>query len=114
MYNPLNMDFLEMEEKNDREIIFDVFDLNDLQRSIFHELQNDKKTVQDIASQVDRNRSTVQRSLQEMMDKDILMREGRTEKTVYYVYTTLPIEELRELTCEVVDTWASEVEKKLS
>jgi predicted transcriptional regulator len=108
------MDFLEMEEKNDRQIIFDVFDLNDLQRSIFRELQDDKKTVQEIASQVDRNRSTVQRSLQEMMDKDILMREGRTEKTVYYVYTTLPIEELRDLTCDVVDTWASEVEKKLS
>lgn len=103
-----------MEEKNDRQIIFDVFDLNDLQRSIFRELQDDKKTVQEIASQVDRNRSTVQRSLQEMMDKDILMREGRTEKTVYYVYTTLPIEELRDLTCDVVDTWASEVEKKLS
>ena len=108
------MNFLEMEGKDDREIIFDVFDLNNLQRSIFRELQDDKKTVQEIASNVDRNRSTVQRSLQEMMDKDILMREGRTEKTVYYVYTTLPIEELRELTCEVVDTWADEVEEKLS
>ncbi len=108
------MNFLEMEEKNDREIIFDVFDLNDLQRSIFQELQDDKKTVQEIASQVDRNRSTVQRSLQEMMDKDLLMREGRTEKTVYYVYTTLPIEDLRELTCDVVDTWANEVEERLS
>jgi predicted transcriptional regulator len=49
-----------------------------------------------------------------MLEKDILMREGRTEKTVYYVYTTLPIEDLRDLTCEVVKTWASEVEKKLS
>ena len=108
------MNLLEIEGKDDREIIFDVFDLNNLQRSIFRELQDDKKTVQEIASNVDRNRSTVQRSLQEMMDKDILMREGRTEKTVYYVYTTLPIEELRELTCEVVDTWADEVEEKLS
>ncbi|MFB6100873.1 MAG: helix-turn-helix domain-containing protein [Candidatus Nanohalobium sp.] len=108
------MNFLEVEEKNDREIIFDVFNLNDLQCSIFQELQDDKKTVQEIAEEVDRNRSTVQRALQEMMDKDLLMREGRTEKTVYYVYTTLPIEDLRELTCEVVETWADEVENKLS
>lgn len=108
------MNFLEVEEKDDREIIFDVFDLNDLQCSIFQELQDDKKTVQEIAEEVDRNRSTVQRALQEMMEKDVLMREGRTEKTVYYVYTTLPIEELRELTCEVVDTWAEEVENRLS
>ena len=107
------MEFLEVEEKNDRQIIFDVFNLNDLQKSIFTQLKNDKKTVQEIAEEVDRNRSTVQRSLQEMMDKDLLMREGRTEKTVYYVYTTLPIEDLRELTCEVVETWASEVQKKL-
>ena len=107
------MDFLELEEKNDRQIIFDVFDLNQLQRNIFQELQDTKMTVQEIAEDVDRNRSTVQRSLQEMMDKDLLMREGRTEKTVYYVYTTLPIEELRELTCDVVQTWAQEIENKL-
>lgn len=108
------MNLLEVDEKDDREIIFDIFDLNDLQCSIFHELLDDKKTVQEIAEDVDRNRSTVQRALQEMMDKDLLMREGRTEKTVYYVYTTLPIGELRELTCEVVETWAEEVEQKLS
>jgi predicted transcriptional regulator len=108
------MNFLEVEEKDDREIIFDVFNLNDLQCSIFQELQDDKKTVQEIAEEVDRNRSTVQRALQEMLDKDLLMREGRTEKTVYYVYTTLPIEDLRELTCEVVETWADEVENKLT
>lgn len=107
------MEFLEVKEKDDRQIIFDVFNLNDLQKSIFTELKNDKKTVQEIAEEVDRNRSTVQRALQEMMDKDLLMREGRTEKTVYYVYTTLPIEDLRELTCEVVETWADEVQKKL-
>ena len=107
------MDFLEIEDKNDRQIIYDVFDLNDLQRSIFQSIQDDKKTVQEIAEEVDRNRSTVQRSLQEMMEKDLLMREGRTERTVYYVYTTLPIEELRDLTSEVVQTWAEKVDQRL-
>ena len=107
------MEFLEIEDKDDRQIIFDVFDLNDLQRSIFQDIQDEKKTVQEIAEEVDRNRSTVQRSLQEMMDKDLLMREGRTERTVYYVYTTLPIKELKNLTSEVVQTWAEQVEQKL-
>lgn len=107
------MDFLEIEGKNDRQIIFDVFDLNQLQRKIFQDIQDEKKTVQEIADDVDRNRSTVQRSLQEMMEKDLLMREGRTERTVYYVYTTLPIEELKELTSEVVQTWAEKVENQL-
>jgi len=107
------MEFLEIEDKDDQQIIFDVFDLNNLQRSIFQDIQDEKKTVQEIAEEVDRNRSTVQRSLQEMMDKDLLMREGRTERTVYYVYTTLPIKELKNLTTEVVQTWAEEVEQKL-
>lgn len=107
------MEFLEIEDKDDRQIIFDVFDLNDLQRSIFQDIQDEKKTVQEIAEEVDRNRSTVQRSLQEMMNKDLLMREGRTERTVYYVYTTLPIKELKNLTSKVVQTWAEQVEQKL-
>jgi predicted transcriptional regulator len=108
------MNFLEVEDKNEREIIFDVFGLNDLQRNIFDEIQDSKKTVQQIAEEVDRSRSTVQRALQEMKQKDILMREGKTEKTVYYVYTTLPVEDLRDITCEAVETWAQEVENKLS
>jgi len=108
------MDFLEVGDKDDREIIYEVFDLNELQRSIFELIQDNKLTVQEIAEEVDRNRSTVQRNLQRMLDKDVIMREGRTEKTVYYIYTTLPIERLRDLTGEVIDEWASEVQETLS
>lgn len=108
------MDFLDLEGKEDLEIIFDVFDLNDLQREIFRELEENKLTVQEIADRVDRNRSTVQRALQEMIDKDILMREGKTDKTVYYVYTTLPVKELKEVTLEAIDSWHRKVQNKLS
>jgi len=107
------MDFLDLEGKEDLEIIFDVFNLNELQRTIFRELEESKLTVQEIANAVDRNRSTVQRALQEMIDKDILMREGKTDKTVYYVYTTLPVSELRKVTLEAIDSWHREVKKKL-
>jgi len=107
------MDFLDLEGKEDLEIIFDVFNLNELQRNIFRELEESKLTVQEIANVVDRNRSTVQRALQEMIDKDILMREGKTDKTVYYVYTTLPVSELRKVTLEAIDSWHREVKKKL-
>lgn len=108
------MDFLDLEGKEDVEIIFDVFDLNKLQRNIFRELEESKLTVQEIAERVDRNRSTVQRALQEMIEKDILMREGKTDKTVYYVYTTLPVSELKEVTLEAIDSWHREIKEKLS
>lgn len=107
------MDFLDLEGKEDLEIIFEVFDLNKLQRKIFRELEENKLTVQEIADRVDRNRSTAQRALQEMIDKDILMREGKTDKTVYYVYTTLPVSELKKVTLEAIDSWHREVQDKL-
>ncbi|MFB6203975.1 MAG: helix-turn-helix domain-containing protein [Candidatus Nanohaloarchaea archaeon] len=108
------MEFLDLEGKEDRQIIFDVFDLNGLQRDIFDQLEDAQLTVQEIADRVDRNRSTVQRALQEMLEKDLVMREGKTDKTVYYVYTTLPIDELRQLTLDALDTWKNEVEQRLA
>lgn len=107
------MELLDLEGKNDRDVIFTVFDLNDLQKSIFQELEDHKLTVQELASRVDRNRSTVQRSLQELMEKDLIMREGRTDQTVYYLYTTLPLDDIKELTREALDEWHEKVKSKL-
>ncbi|PSG98684.1 MAG: hypothetical protein BRC29_00985 [Nanohaloarchaea archaeon SW_7_43_1] len=108
------MEFLDLEGKDEKDIVFDVFDLNKLQKSLFREMQDAKLTVKELASQVDRNRSTVQRALQDMLDKDLIMREGKTDKTVYYVYTTLPLEELREVTKNTLEQWHEKVESKLS
>ncbi len=107
------MEFLDVEGKDDEDIIFEVFDLNNLQQNIFDELQDSRLTVQELAARVDRNRSTVQRSLQEMLDKDLIMREGKTDKTVYYIYTALPMEEIRELTTDALDSWHERVKQKL-
>jgi len=107
------MGFFELEGKDDRDIIYNIFDLNGLQKSIFEELDDSKLTVQEIASRVDRNRSTVQRALQEMLDKDLIMREGKTDKTVYYVYTTLPMEKIKDLTRDTLDEWHERVKAKL-
>jgi len=108
------MDFLDLEDKNEKQIIFDVFDLNDLQRSLFNTMEQSRKTVKQLAEETDRNRSTVQRALQDMMEKDIILREGKTDKTVYYVYTTLPPEDLKQVTRQTLDDWHSEVKKRLN
>jgi predicted transcriptional regulator len=71
-------------------------------------------TVKQIKEEVDRSRSTVQRALQEMLDKDLILREGKTDKTVYYVYTTLPWEEIKELTRESIEEWYRQADEKLS
>lgn len=107
------MDFLQLDNKDDQDIIFEVFDLNSLQQEIFYELEDRQLTVKEISNKVDRNRSTVQRALQDMMDKDILMREGKTDKTVYYVYTTLPLDQLKRITMETLNEWHSQVQNQL-
>lgn len=108
------MEFLDLEGKDEKDIVFEVFDLNALQENVFEELRNSRLTVQEIASRVDRNRSTVQRALQDMMDKDIIMREGKTDKTVYYVYTALPMDEIKQITTEALDAWHDRVTSKLN
>lgn len=108
------MDFLNLEGKEEKDIIFDVFDLNSLQKKVFEELKNQQLTVQELADEVDRNRSTVQRALQEMLDKDLVMREGKTDKTVYYVYTTLPMDELKQIALQALDRWHEELQDRLA
>lgn len=108
------MDFLELEGKDEEDIVFDVFDLNNLQESLFEEMENTELTVKELADRVDRNRSTVQRALQDMLDKDLIIREGKTDKTVYYVYTTLPMKEVRDVTRDVLDDWHQKVKQRLS
>lgn len=108
------MDFLELEGKDEEDIVFDVFDLNSLQESLFEEMENAELTVKELADRVDRNRSTVQRALQDMLDKDIILREGKTDKTVYYVYTTLPKDEICDVTRDVLDDWHEKVKSRLS
>ncbi len=108
------MDFLDLDGKDEEEIVFDVFDLNNLQQDAFDELRDAKLTVQELASRVNRNRSTVQRALQDMLDKDLVMREGKTDKTVYYVYTALPMDEIRDITEDALDAWHEQIKEKLN
>lgn len=107
------MDFLDLEDKNERQIIFEIFDLNDLEKSIFQALENKRLTVQEVADEVGRSRSTVQRALKDMLEKDILMREGKTDRTVYYVYTALPMDELCQAASKALDSWHNQVQERL-
>jgi len=108
------MSLLDLEGKDPDEIVFEAFQLNDLQREIFDEIRDKQMTVKQIKEEVDRSRSTVQRALQEMLEKDLILREGKTDKTVYYVYTTLPWSEIKALTRQTISEWYEDVEEKLS
>jgi Predicted transcriptional regulator len=108
------VDFLEVEGKDKEDIICEVFGLSDAQREIFNRLQGAEMRVKSIADEVDRDRSTVQRALKDMTDKELLEREQRTDHTVYYLYTAPGMDNLEALTKRVLQEWYNTVLQKLS
>ncbi len=108
------MGFLSLSEESPEEIVFETFDMSELQRDIFSSLRDKQLTIKEIVGEVDRSRSTVQRAVQDLHEKDILIREGKTDKTVYYVYTTVPMENLRKVAKEAISQWYDDVSQRLS
>lgn len=107
------MSFIHLKDAEPEEIVAEALDLNELQQEIYAVLRDRELTVQDLVEETGRTRSVVQRALQEMHDKAIVVREGRTEKTVYYVYTAVPFERLKPKVAEIIDDWYEEVQAKL-
>lgn len=108
------MSFIELKDAEPEEIVARALDLNELQREIYFTLRGQELTVKDLVEETGRSRSVVQRALQEMLDKGILLREGKTDKTVYYVYTALPFERVKPKVAEIIDDWYEQVQETLA
>lgn len=107
------MELPEASELESMDIVCEVLGLNELQSEVLSVLQRRELTVKEIAANVGRSRSTVQRALGELLEKEAIEREGRTEKTVYYVYRARPQEELKQLASKLLEEWHSQAQQKL-
>lgn len=107
------MNLLQLEDKNAKEIVFFVLDLNDLEKEIYSSLLDKRLTVKDLVEETGRTRSVVQRSLQELMDKDLVVRKGVTDRTVYYVYESVPFDEVKKTVKKILRKWHESVQAKL-
>lgn len=107
------MKLSDIESKSKEDLCLEIFGLNDLQTKIFEEIRDEKLTVKQVAERVDRSRSTTQRALKQMLDKDIIMREARQDKTIYYVYTTLPMKELSQAAQKLLEDRYEKASQKL-
>lgn len=108
------MSFIGLRDAEPEMIVAETLDLNEHQQEIYAALQGQELTVKDIVSKTDRSRSVVQRDLQDLRDKGIVMREGRTDKTVYYVYTALPFDRVKDKVADILDAWHTDVQKQLT
>lgn len=99
--------------RNAEELIYEVLEMNSLERKIY-ELCFKERTVMEIAEICNKSRSLVQRSLQNLLRRGVVVREGRVNKTVYYVYKAAPKEILKDNVKNVLESWYEKAKKMLS
>jgi predicted transcriptional regulator len=74
-------------------------------------LKNQGSTVAELATELDRDRSNVNRSLTTLLDKRLVERERRLLDPGGYVYqyTATPLPEAKEMMHRTLDEWVAQV-----
>ena len=78
-------------------------------------LENPGSAVAELADELDRDRSNVNRSLTTLRDKDLATRERRLLDSGghVYQYTATPLSEARDLMHETLDEWTAYVHERI-
>ena len=78
-------------------------------------LANPASTVEELAQELDRDRSNVNRSLSTLREKELAERERRLLDGGghVYQYSATPLDEARELMHETLDEWAAYVHERI-
>ncbi|MFC7026909.1 helix-turn-helix domain-containing protein [Halomicroarcula sp. GCM10025324] len=78
-------------------------------------LENPSSTVEELANELDRDRSNVNRSLSTLREKSLAKRQRRLLDGGghVYQYTAMPLDETRELMHETLDQWAEAVHEQI-
>ncbi len=103
----------ELEDTTKEELVADILGLNELERSVYFALCSDAYTVKELVELTGRTRSVVQRAIQSLQEQQLITREGRVDKTVYYVYIALPFETVREQVKDYLNAWYNIAMKRL-
>ena len=84
-------------------------------RTYFHLCGEPGSTIAELATDLDRDRSTVNRSLMTLYEKELVDRERRLLEGGGYVYQyfAVPIPEAQALMHEAVDEWAETVHERI-
>ncbi|MFB6102424.1 MAG: helix-turn-helix domain-containing protein [Haloplanus sp.] len=101
-----------IEEPDFQHILSCVFGIQEHEsRTYLVLLDNPGSTVAELAEELDRDRSNVNRSLTTLLDKGLAERERRLLDPGGYVYqyTATPLPEAKELMHRTLDEWAAQV-----
>ncbi|MEF8807261.1 helix-turn-helix domain-containing protein [Natronomonas sp.] len=98
------------------EVLRCVFGVQDHEARLYIELLDaPDSTVAELANQVDRDRSNVNRALSTLLDKDLATRRRRLLDSGghVYQYRATPPEDARELMHDTLDEWAAYVHERI-
>jgi len=84
-----------------------VLDLNALDVNVYYKLLDGEVTVKELSNKLNRNRSTIQRSLTNLINKGLAVREPKTMKNggYYFEYKAIPQKQVEEAISEKVKEW---------
>ena len=89
-----------------------IFGIKDLETKVYIELlKNSGLTVSELTEKFGKDRSTIQRALQNLSIAGLIYREQRNIKEggYYYVYYATPFEEVKDKIVSAVKNWCNEV-----
>ncbi|WP_248895843.1 helix-turn-helix domain-containing protein [Haloplanus halobius] len=105
-------DLVGVDEPNFRHVLSCVFGIQDHEsRTYLTLLDNPGSTVAELADELDRDRSNVNRSLTTLLEKGLVDRERRLLDPGGYVYqyTATPLPEAKEMLHRTLDEWVDRV-----
>jgi predicted transcriptional regulator len=98
------------------EVLRCVFGIQDHEARLYLELLDaPDSTVAELADEVDRDRSNVNRALSTLLDKELATRRRRLLDSGghVYQYRATPTDDAREMMHETLDEWAAYVHEKI-
>lgn len=98
-----------IEISDSEELIAQALNMTELERDAFFTMGDSEYTIKELVEETNRSRSMVQRALKSLADKGVVVREGRTDKTVYYVYKRVPLENVRQKVKVILEEWNTEM-----
>jgi len=99
--------------ENEVTLVSEIMNLTELEQEIYFHMLKEDCTVKELVGVSKRTRSVVQRALQDLMDKNMIVREGRINKTVYYIYKSLPLPDVKKKVKIVLSDWYNSAVKSL-
>jgi predicted transcriptional regulator len=113
---PAIADLLETEHPDFRQVLSCVFGVQDHEsRTYLALLDRPDSTVAELAEDLDRDRSNVNRSLTTLLEKGLVERRRRLLDPGGYVYeyTAVPLPEAKEMLHEALDEWVETVHGRI-